>query len=74
MYSSVLSGERDCGDPDGRQVGEISNWTGKALKIPRKLLKESSSRDEMSKTSVYFLFGQSKTDAELIRLLLSTSY
>jgi len=52
------------GIPNGRQVGEISNWTGKALKIPRKLLKESSSRDEMSKTSVYFLFGQSETDPE----------
>ena len=52
------------GIPDGRLVGEISNWTGKALKIPRKLLKESSDRDELSKTSVYFLFGQSENDPE----------
>ena len=52
------------GIPDGRQVGEISNWTGRALKIPRKLLKESSSREEMTKTSVYFLFGQSENDPE----------
>ena len=34
------------GIPDGRLVGEISNWTGKAFKIPRKLLKESAKRKE----------------------------
>ena len=41
--------------PDGRLAGEISNWTGKAFKIPRKLLKESAKREELSKAGGYFL-------------------
>jgi len=48
------------GIPDGRLVGEISNWTGKAFKIPRKLLKESAKREELVKAGVYFLFGKSE--------------
>jgi len=46
------------GLPDGRLAGEIANWTGKALKIPRSLLKQSSARDELSKTGLYLLFGK----------------
>jgi hypothetical protein len=41
------------GAPDGRIVGEISNWTGKAFKIPRRLLKASSKREELAKAGVY---------------------
>ncbi|RLC29132.1 GIY-YIG nuclease family protein [Candidatus Woesebacteria bacterium] len=52
------------GIPDGRLVGEISNWTGKAFKIPRKLLKESAKRDELSKAGVYFLFGKSEENPD----------
>ena len=52
------------GIPDGRLVGEISNWTGKAFKIPRKLLKASSKREELSKTGVYFLFGKDEQNPE----------
>jgi hypothetical protein len=48
------------GVPDGGLVGEISNWTGKASKIPRKLLKESGNRDEPAKVGMYFLFGKSE--------------
>jgi hypothetical protein len=52
------------GIPDGRLVGEISNWTGKAFKIPRKLIKESADREELGKTGVYFLFGKSDVNPE----------
>jgi hypothetical protein len=52
------------GIPDGRLVGEISNWTGKAFKIPRKLLKESVKRDELAKAGVYFLFGKSEENPD----------
>jgi len=52
------------GIPDGRLVGEISNWTGKAFKIPRKLLKESAKREELTKTGVYFLFGKSEDNPD----------
>lgn len=52
------------GVPDGRLVGEISNWTGKALKIPRGLLKASAGRDELQKAGVYFLFGQAEDNPD----------
>jgi len=52
------------GIPDGRLVGEISNWTGKAFKIPRKLLKESAKREELAKAGVYFLFGKSEENPD----------
>jgi hypothetical protein len=52
------------GEPEGRLVGEISNWTGKAFKIPRTLLKESAKREELTKAGVYFLFGKSEDDPE----------
>lgn len=52
------------GIPDGPLVGEISNWTGKAFKIPRKLLKESAKRDELAKAGVYFLFGKSEDNPD----------
>lgn len=52
------------GIPDGRLVGEISNWTGKAFKIPRKLLRESAKRDELAKAGVYFLFGKSEENPD----------
>jgi hypothetical protein len=52
------------GAPDGRLAGEISNWTGKAFKIPRKLLKESAKREELTKAGVYFLFGKSEKNPD----------
>lgn len=50
------------GDPNGRIACELFNWTGKAYKIPRRLLKESASRDELHKTGVYLLFGRDEND------------
>ena len=52
------------GDPNGRWACELSNWTGKAYKIPRTLIKESKDRSELSGTGVYFLFGHSDENGE----------
>ena len=47
------------GEPNGRMTCELSNWTGKALKIPRKKIKESSDRPELENTGIYILLGKS---------------
>lgn len=47
------------GIPEGRQSCELSNWTGKALRIPRIMIKESSDRKELLSPGVYLLFGKS---------------
>ncbi len=52
------------GVPYGRMSCELSNWTGKAYKIPRNRIKESTERTELANTGVYFLFGKSDLDSE----------
>jgi len=47
------------GEPNGRMTCELSNWTGKAFKIPRKQIKESADREELQGTGIYILFGKS---------------
>lgn len=49
------------GEPNGRMSCELSNWTGKAFKIPRKQIKESVDREELQGTGVYILFGKGVT-------------
>ncbi|WP_415882613.1 GIY-YIG nuclease family protein [Neptuniibacter sp. QD34_54] len=44
-------------DPNGRIICELSNWTGKAFRIPRGRVKDCSDRDELKTTAIYFLFG-----------------
>ncbi|MFC4409019.1 GIY-YIG nuclease family protein [Chungangia koreensis] len=46
------------GDPNGRMACELSNWTGKAYRIPRIAIKDSVDRPELNGTGVYFLFGE----------------
>ncbi len=46
------------GEPNGRVAAEISNWTGKAYKIPRTLLKASNDREDLASTGIYLLFGK----------------
>lgn len=46
------------GEPNGRVAAEISNWTGKAYKIPRTLLKTSNDREDLDSTGIYLLFGK----------------
>ncbi len=45
------------GAASGRWICELSNWTGKAYKIPRSTYKKSIDREELRNPSVYFLFG-----------------
>jgi|SRR5699024_1387625 len=46
------------GEPNGRMTGELSNWTGKAYKIPRTRVKNSGDRSELKNTGIYMLFGR----------------
>jgi hypothetical protein len=46
------------GNADGRWMCELSNWTGKAYKIPRTLMKECEKREDLHSPGVYFLFGK----------------
>ena len=44
-------------DPNGRIICELSNWTGKAFRIPRGRVKDCADRNELKTTAIYFLFG-----------------
>jgi len=46
------------GDPNGRMSCELSNWTGKAFKIPRIKVKDCNDREELVNTGIYLLFGR----------------
>lgn len=55
------------GTASGRWMCELSNWTGKAYRIPRTSYKETMHRDELRKPSIYFLFGiDDETDERMI--------
>jgi len=41
------------GEPNGRLTCELSNWTGKAYKIPRVKIKDCSDRSDLSNPGVY---------------------
>jgi Domain of unknown function (DUF4357) len=49
------------GDAKRLRVGEVSNWTGKALAAPRTELEDLLGREELESSGVYFLLG---VDAE----------
>ena len=46
------------GDPNGRMSCELSNWSGKAYKIPRIKVKDCSDRSDLVSTGVYLLIGK----------------
>lgn len=50
------------GIPTGVITAEIINWTGKFIIAPRSLLPRLGSRDEIYKTGIYILVGQSEED------------
>jgi hypothetical protein len=54
------------GSVDGVIAMELSNWTGKAFKIPRNHLKAVADREELRKAGIYFLFGKDDSDAEIV--------
>ncbi|MFA7115821.1 MAG: GIY-YIG nuclease family protein [Bacteroidales bacterium] len=47
------------GSTNGRLTCELSNWIGKAYKIPRSLIKECTDRPELCTTGVYMLLNKS---------------
>jgi hypothetical protein len=54
------------GDSNGRLTCELSNWTGKAYKIPRKMIKDCYDREDLSGTGVYLLFGRDEEANDLV--------
>ncbi len=46
------------GSPSGRISAELSNWTGKAYKLPRTMAIQSDDRSDLTGTGVYLLFGK----------------
>jgi Domain of unknown function (DUF4357) len=54
------------GDPNGRMSCELSNWSGKAYKIPRIKVKDCSDRDDLTSTGVYLLFGKDEEGKDLV--------
>ncbi|MGL5563064.1 MAG: GIY-YIG nuclease family protein [Tannerellaceae bacterium] len=50
------------GDPDERICAELSNWTGKAYRIPRNRIKDTAIRGDLCSIGIYMLFG--KTDEQ----------
>lgn len=52
------------GSPNGRMTCELSNWTGRAYKIPRTMIKECNGRSELLGTGVYLLFGKDPANPE----------
>jgi hypothetical protein len=49
------------GDPNGRMSCELSNWSGKAYKIPRIKIKDCTDRNDLANTGVYMLFGKDES-------------
>lgn len=54
------------GDPNGRMTCELSNWTGKAYKIPRIKIKDCTDRDDLKNTGVYLLLGKDEEGNEQV--------
>lgn len=55
------------GVAEGRWVCELSNWTGKAYKIPRTYVNACRDRDDLNNTGVYFWFGNNdNTDSKQV--------
>lgn len=54
------------GDPNGRMSCELSNWTGKAYKIPRIKIKNFTDREDLISTGVYLLFGKDDEGKDLV--------
>lgn len=54
------------GEPNGRMSCELSNWSGKAYKIPRIKIKDCNDRIDLSSTGVYLLFGKDDVGKEQV--------
>src|SRR5690606_6848639 len=56
------------GDPNGRMTCELSNWTGKAYRIPRIKIKDCGDRPDLMNTGVYLLLGRDQDGQEQVYL------
>jgi hypothetical protein len=54
------------GEPSGRMTCELSNWTGKAYKVPRIKIKDCTDRQDLINPGVYLLFGKNETGKDLV--------
>ncbi len=54
------------GDANGRISSELSNWSGKAYRIPRTEIKDCTDREDLQNPGVYFLLGKDEQGDELI--------
>lgn len=54
------------GEPNGRITCELSNWTGKAYKIPRIKVKDCTDRPDLSNPGVYLLFGKDEEGLDMV--------
>lgn len=54
------------GEPNGRMSCELSNWSGKAYKIPRIKVKDCIDRNDLTSTGVYLLFGKDEEGKDLV--------
>jgi hypothetical protein len=54
------------GDPNGRMTCELSNWTGKAYKIPRNKIKDCKDRPDIFNTGIYILFGKNQENKDSV--------
>lgn len=54
------------GNPNGRMTCELSNWTGKAYKIPRIEIKLCSDREDLQSTGIYLLLGKNEEGKDLV--------
>lgn len=55
-------------DPTGRIAAELFNWTGKVYKLPRRLLRETSTRNDLQRAGVYFLFGRDEAEGDRLQV------
>jgi hypothetical protein len=54
------------GEPSGRISGELSNWTGKAYRIPRIRVKECNERADLQNPGIYLLFGKNEAGKDSV--------
>jgi len=54
------------GEPNGRMTCELSNWTGKAYKIPRIKIKDCVDRPDLLNPGVYLLFGKDEAGKDIV--------
>ena len=54
------------GDSNGKIKCTLSNWTGVVFKIPRIELEKCKNRKELKQSGVYFLFGVSDNDENIV--------